>query len=97
MRILILTLLLICIPAQAAETVNRCHNEAAMVQWTKLLKAAPKDPVIIKLYALWTGLCGMVDNGLVELEAAMGVFDGEHAKDIMRKRRDMEKRRELAL
>ena len=48
--------------------------------------------------ALRKGLCHMIDEGLVDLEQAIDIFNREHARRVMERMvEDNEKRRELGL
>jgi len=82
----------------AQEPTNHCHKPEVAAQWEQLLANSPKDPIVIRLYALREGLCRMVDDGLVELDQAIDIFNREHARGVMeRMEEDNEKRRERAL
>jgi len=80
------------------EVVNHCHKPDVDAQWEQLLANSPKDPIVIRLYALRVGLCRMADEGLVDFEQAIDIFNKEHARGVMeRMEEDNERRRERAL
>lgn len=66
-------------PADAqAEDEHYCLDEAQWAEWDKLLAKYPTDEDIITLYALRSGLCGMVLKGRVETRTAVRLFDRAH-------------------
>jgi len=82
----------------AEEPVNHCHKPEVEAQWQQLLADSPEDAVVIRLYALRDGLCHMVDEGLVDLEQAIDIFNREHARSVMGQvKEDNEKPWDLAL
>jgi hypothetical protein len=62
------------------ESVNQCKDKEKIAQWEDLIKKYKKDLGIVHLYALRTGLCQAIDDGKVELDDAIDVFDTEHHK-----------------
>lgn len=62
---------------------NRCHDPATVADWERLLSSNPRDPVVIRLYGLRRGLCSMIDDGLVELDQAIEIFNQEHARGVV--------------
>jgi len=80
------------------EPANHCHKPEVAAQWEQLLANSPKDPIVVRLYALRKGLCHMIDEGLVDLDQAIDIFNPEHARGVMeRLKEDSEKGRELGL
>jgi hypothetical protein len=78
-----LILVLLSVRALATDSQNRCHDPATMADWERLLSENPRDPVVIRLYGLRRGLCSMIDDGLVELDQAIEIFNTEHAKSVV--------------
>ena len=84
--------------AVTKEPTNHCYKREIAARWQQLLIDWPKDPVVIGLYALREGLCQMIDDGLVDLEQAIDIFNREHARGVMeRLMGDNEKREEKLL
>lgn len=75
-----LVVLALSAPALATNSQNRCHDPATVADWEKLLSDNPRDPVVIRLYGLRRGLCSMIDDGRVELDQAIAIFNQEHAR-----------------
>jgi hypothetical protein len=84
----LLLLLVLTRPALAEDAVNYCHKPTVDAQWKQLLARTPRDPIVIRLYALRDGLCGMVDAGQLDLETAVKVFDLEHVRGVIERFRN---------
>ncbi len=85
-------------PAHAEDSRNGCHDPATVADWERLLSINPKDPVVIRLYGLRRGLCSMIDDGLVELDQAIEIFNQEHARSVVERYKEEQGReRELRL
>jgi len=83
MKALLMLMLAVSFGLQAEERpVNYCKDPEKAAEWEKHLADTPEDPLIIKLYALRVGLCKMVDEGKVELEEAIRIWDIEHARSV---------------
>lgn len=78
-----LVVLALSVPALAEESRSRCHDPATVADWEKLLSGKPRDPVVVRLYALRRGLCIMINDGLVEPEQAIEIFNQEHARGVV--------------
>ena len=84
--------------ALADDSRNRCHDPATVADWGKLLSSNPRDPVVVRLYGLRRGLCSMIDDGLVELDQAIEIFNQEHARSVVERYKEEQGRgRELRL
>ncbi|MVF23800.1 hypothetical protein EVC37_19605 [Methylocaldum sp. BRCS4] len=81
----------LCLHAEA-RPVNYCKDPQKTAEWEKNLADTPEDPLIIKLYALRIGLCKMVDEGKVELDEAIRIWDIEHARSVNERLLDEMKR-----
>lgn len=68
---LIFMLLLLClttaINAEEIQGIDYCHNPSINQDWDKKITDFPKDPIILKLAGLRTGLCQMIDNKQITL------------------------------
>lgn len=51
----------------------------------QLAQKHPNDPVIVRLVALRTGLCDLVEKGIVDVEFAIDLFDTEKSKAILKR------------
>jgi hypothetical protein len=93
MRYLILCLILCALPVIAAEPRNFCDDPELNRQWEEALTKYPKDPLVLKLSAVRTALCGMVSSKQINLETARATWEDaltdallEWAKDEQAKR-----------
>lgn len=71
--------------AAAAESENYCHDQQVEQDWSRMLDDAPDDPIVLKLYALRSGLCGMVEQGLVSLDQAAELWELERAEGAVQR------------
>ncbi|MCP5420251.1 MAG: hypothetical protein H6970_11265 [Gammaproteobacteria bacterium] len=85
--------LLAALPSFAAEPRNFCDDSELNQQWNDALSKYPKDPLLLKLSAVRTALCGMVHSGQINLETARTTWEDaltdallEWAKDEQAKR-----------
>ncbi|WP_133717218.1 hypothetical protein [Methylocaldum gracile] len=78
--LLILMLTVSCDLRAEAGWVNYYKDPQKAAEWEKYLADTPEDPLIITLHVLRAGLCKMVDEGQVELEEAIRIWDIEHAR-----------------
>ncbi len=96
--VVLAVLVVLAHPALADDSRNRCHDPATVADWEKLLSTNPRDPVVIRLYGLRRGLCSMIDDGLVELDQAIKIFNQEHARGVVERYQEEQGReRELRL
>jgi len=63
-------------------TQNYCKSEEKNAHWGRLLSKNKDDAMIVKLFALRTGLCVMIDAGAVTLNDAIDYFQEEKTKLI---------------
>jgi hypothetical protein len=77
-KILFVCLLGFAVNALASE--NYCHDDAEIKTWDEVIAKHSSDPLLIKLYAMRVGLCKMVDEGKVDLDTAIDVFEAERNK-----------------
>ena len=91
MPFILLAVLFISSVALSAEPVNYCQNESVVQEWEDLLGKYPNDPDIIKLYALRTGLCEMVDGGQLTLDQAIDIFETERLRVLSEKQREQQR------
>ena len=63
-------------------TQNYCKSDEKNAQWGRLLSKNKDDAMIVKLFALRTGLCVMIDAGAVTLNDAIDYFQEEKTKLI---------------
>jgi len=63
-------------------TQNYCKSAEKNAYWGKLLSQYKGDAMIVKLFALRTGLCMMIDAGAVTLNDAIDYFQEEKTKLI---------------
>ena len=75
----------------AAEADNYCHDKTALDEWQALLSKYPDDADIIKLYALRSGLCAMVERDQLALDRAIAIFEAERVRIITEKQWDRER------
>ena len=68
--------------ANAAE-VNHCSDPKVVLSWQQKIETYPSDPLVQKLFALRKGLCSMVDEGTIELAAAVRLFDREQGEAVL--------------
>jgi hypothetical protein len=78
--LLLLSCTMLAFSANATE--NYCHDTDKNENWEKLIRQFPEDTVILRLYALRRGLCVMIDEGTVNLEKAIDLFEIERDRGI---------------
>jgi hypothetical protein len=61
-------------------TQNYCKSAEKNAYWGKLLSQYKGDAMIVKLFALRTGLCAMIDAGAVTLSDAIDYYEQEKSK-----------------
>ena len=77
-------------PTLATEPVNYCHKPEVDAEWAQLLMKTPRDPIVIRLYALREGPCAMIDSGQLDLETAIDVFNLEHVRGVIERYRNQQ-------
>ena len=96
--IILSTILIAISPATLAledNEVNYCTDEAVNQRWADMLLQAPGDHLIIKLFALRSGLCVMIDQGLITLDQGTDIFENERLEAAMQRRQEQEERNAL--
>lgn len=63
--------------------VNYCHDQAAWDKIDTLLKRFPNDQLLIRSYAMRVGICRLIDEKKISLEAGIEVFDIERQRAVM--------------
>jgi hypothetical protein len=82
-KALLILMLAVSFGLRAEErAVNYWKDPQKAAEWEKHLTDTPEDPLIVKLYALRVGLCKRVDEGQVELQEAIRIWDIEHARSV---------------
>lgn len=77
-KILFVCLMGLAVNALASE--NYCHDAAEIKRWDEVIAKHSAEPLLIKLYSMRVGLCKMVDEGKVDLDTAIDVFEAERSK-----------------
>jgi hypothetical protein len=72
---------------------NYCKDAEKNAAWSKMFSQHPLDPAVVKLYALRSGLCVMIDTGMITLDNAVIYFDEEWNKFII-EREEREKNKQ---
>ena len=93
----IFTLLLLATnPVYAEVEENYCLNKDMAKNNEGLARKNSEDPIIVKLVALRSGLCELVDKGIIDTEFAIDLFDAEKSKGFFKRlEEDVENNREL--
>lgn len=78
---ILLTANLLLIPASHAASVNYCHDEQAQRDWEKLVRN-DSEPEVKELYHLRKELCRKVDDGVINLDTAIEIFESERLNKI---------------
>lgn len=85
MKKIFTALILFSSMAMAEVEENHCLNPESARNNEQMARNNPNDPILIKLVALRAGLCDLVDKGIVDLEFAIGLFDFEKSKGVMKR------------
>jgi len=80
-------------PSLADNPDNYCHDPKVDAEWSRMLAETPADPIVIKLYALRAGLCGMVDKKLVNLDEAARIWELERVESAVQRFKEDNKKR----
>ena len=75
--------LIMAIQGAKATEVNHCNDSQVVQSWQQKIDRYPSDPLVQKLFALRKGLCAMVDEGTIELAAAVKLFDREQGEAVL--------------
>ncbi len=85
---------LLSISAASADA-NYCRDPAVNRQWADMLAKTPDDPLIIKLFALRSGLCILVDQGIIALDQATDIFEQERSEVVTERGQEQQPRSPL--
>jgi hypothetical protein len=77
-KILFVCLLSFAVNGLASE--NYCHDVAEIKKWEDVIAKHSTEPLLVKLYAMRVGLCKAVDDGKIDLDTAIDVFEAERSK-----------------
>ena len=77
-KILLITLCLIIPVCEASE--NYCQDQEKIAQWEGIIARHRDEPFYAKLYALRVGLCKSIEEGKIDLDTAIDVFEEERSK-----------------
>lgn len=77
-KILLITLCLIQPVCEASE--NYCKDQEKIAQWEWIIAKHRDEPFYVKLYALRVGLCKSIEDGKIDLDTAIDVFEEERSK-----------------
>ncbi|MBV1960795.1 MAG: hypothetical protein KUG52_02315 [Immundisolibacteraceae bacterium] len=83
LQILMGIALMVAVQGTNATEVNHCSDPQVVQSWQQKIDNYPSDPLVQKLFALRKGLCAMVDEGTIELAAAVRLFDREQGEAVL--------------
>jgi hypothetical protein len=69
-------------------TQNYCKDQEKNAAWARMFGQYPRDPVVVKLYAMRSGLCVMIDAGLITLDDGIIYFEEEWDRLIEQRERE---------
>jgi len=67
------------------EPTNFCLDKQNALDNEEIARKNPYDEDIIKVVALRTGLCDLLDKGLIELDFAITLFNETHSMILMKR------------
>lgn len=79
--------------AEESQSENYCHDPAIWAKIDDLLKQHPRDPLVIRSYALRLGICRLIDDGKISLEQGIELFDLEKRRAIMERGAEAERKK----
>jgi hypothetical protein len=62
--------------------IDYCNDPKNYEEWARFFQSAPESETAIRLFALRTGLCKMVDDRMISLELAIRILDQERVKAV---------------
>lgn len=74
-NILFFCLLGLAVNVLASE--NHCNKPEEIAKWNGIIARHSEEPMYVKLFALRVGLCRAVEDGKIDLDTAIDVFDDE--------------------
>ena len=82
-QIMIGVAMILAIQGVNSAEINHCSDPEVAQSWQQKIETYPSDPLVQKLFALRKGLCSMVDEGTIELAAAVRLFDREQGEAVL--------------
>lgn len=78
------------LPAWAEEpssehSTNFCLDAKAAQKNEQLARETPRDPILIRLVAMRSGLCDLLAKKIIDLDFAIDLFNGEHSHGIQKR------------
>jgi len=86
--ILVVTLFIIPIESSAGDNPNYCLDADVNAEWVKMLSEAPKDNLVVNLFALRIGLCELVKRKIIDLDRSTEVFEKARASAVEERKGD---------
>ena len=84
LRAFAILLIVLAMPAHSEQSF--CNERQVNQEWYDLLAKSPNDHLLIKLLALRSGLCAMIEQELVGVQLATEIFEAERAEAISQRR-----------
>jgi hypothetical protein len=81
--ILLLLFFTATVTAEEIKGVDYCHNSNINQDWDKKITDFPKDPIILKLAGLRTGLCQMIDKKQITHEQGTDIWEDERQRSTV--------------
>lgn len=75
---------------------NYCYQQEAWKNIDNLLKDAPNDPLVIRMYAIRKGLCILIEEGKITRDQGAEIFELERSRVIIERQQDeIQKKRKV--
>lgn len=86
----IMLIMVLSFPAWAEETspeqsTNFCLDAKAAEKNEVLARENPRDPILVRLVAMRSGLCDLIAKKIIELDFAIDLFNAEHAHGVQKR------------
>jgi hypothetical protein len=95
-HVLVLCLLLLSPAAYAAGDVkDSCNNPEVNQHWLEALKQHSDDPLVVRMFNMRTGLCGMLKNGQIDSETARSMWEQALTNALLESARQEQSKRGL--
>lgn len=78
-------------PADASQDAlyeDHCHDQEAWRRIEDFLRQHPRDPLVIRTYALRLGICQLMDTKKITLEQGIELFDLERQRVLMERQQE---------
>lgn len=82
MRHLLIPLAFLPLPAIADDPVIFCNDPEVVAEWDGHVARNPDSDIWQRLHALWLGLCAKVEEGSIDVDRAIRMFEHERGKAI---------------